>query len=223
MLGILLSLFLSNACTLKSGKQIDCSLISVNLEKKAIDVSALFNSIQPLFLETTDLSLIGAEPKIDFTETRIFIRSGKTLKVFDYEGRFLNNIGKAGSGNGEYSGISDFYINEKLERVEILDKSRRKIVSYNYDGEYLLEDPFDFWAVKMTRDNQNVLYIYSGNEKNAENSLNSTRLTTINTLHSIKLTAKGANSFIYQHLSTFTKTKRILFFSSLLMTLFIRW
>ncbi len=161
--------FVGGACSSNREKQVEFLPISVNLEKNTINLSVLFDRVRPVFLETNDSSLIGARPKISFTDDKIFIRSANTIKIFDFNGMFLKSIDKIGRGDGEYLAISDFYINEKTEQIEILDKRRKKILYYNYEGEYLDELSFGFWAIKMIRDAQNRLYVYSGYEKNNDN------------------------------------------------------
>jgi hypothetical protein len=129
----------------------------------------LFDSIKPIFFETTDHSLIGEYPNVIFTKKNIFIKTENSIKVFSPDGKYLNSINKRGNGKGEYTGISDFFINEELNRVEILDKRQKKVLYYNYNGEYIDEQPIGIWAIKIVRDSQNRLYTYSGYERDEDN------------------------------------------------------
>ena len=147
----------------------DYTTVSVDVEENSINLSELFDNIEPVYLETNDSSLIGDNPKISFTEKHIFIRSENTIKIFDFEGKFLKSIDKRGEGSGEYNNISDFYINKKLERIEILDKGQKKILNYTYDGEYLGNVSLGFRGTKIVRDAENSLYVYCGYVRDENN------------------------------------------------------
>lgn len=166
---ILAFTLISKSCDYKEVKSIDYSLISVRLEKNEINLSTIFDNLKPLFLETNDSSLIGEIPNIKFTDNLIFIRTANTIKIFDYEGVFLRNIDHIGNGPGEYVGISDFCINEQLERIEILDKSQKRIMLYDYYGNFIESIKLDFWAIKMFRSSPDSLYVYSGYERDNDN------------------------------------------------------
>lgn len=143
--------------------------VSVNLEEKSIKLSELFETIMPVYMETNDSSLIGENPKVLFTKRYIFIRTNNTIKIFDFEGKFLRSIDRKGEGSEEYIGISDFYVNEKPERIEILDTRQKKVLSYNYDGEFLGDVSLSFWGNEITRDAENNLFVYSGYDRNEDN------------------------------------------------------
>lgn len=166
---ILTILCLGGSCTQKKNNTADYHQINVELNNNTIYLSSLFDSIKPVFFETNEYSLIGENPNVYYTEKNIFIKSDFSIKIFNEYGSYLNNINKRGNGNGEYTSISDFLINEKLNRVEIFDKRQKKILYYNYNGEYIDEQPINFWAIKILRDSQNRLYTYSGYERDEEN------------------------------------------------------
>lgn len=166
---ILIILSLGGSCTKKDNKLIDSHLINIELNNNPMYLSSLFDSIKPVFFETNKSSLIGENPNVIFTEKATFIKSDNNIKIFNPDGKYLNNIKKTGNGNGEYTAISDFFINEPLNRVEILDKRQKKILYYNYNGEYIDDQFIAIWAIKIFRDAQNRLYIYSGYERDESN------------------------------------------------------
>lgn len=146
------------------------SHIPVDLNKNKIELSSLFKDIKPIILETSDEALIDMMPLVKFTNTHIFIRSDNSIKIFDFEGRFVKSINKYGAGPEEYTGISDFNVDRKKNHLEILDKSKKKIMTYNTDGDYIQETPLDFWALKMIRNNMDGnIYTYSGYERDEDN------------------------------------------------------
>src|SRR5690554_282073 len=128
---ILTILCLGGSCTQKKNNKADYHQINVELNNNTIYLSSLFDSIKPVFFETNEYSLIGENPNVYYTEKNIFIKSDFSIKRFNEYGSYLNNINNRGNGNGEYTSISDFLINEKLNRVEIFDKRQKKILYYN--------------------------------------------------------------------------------------------
>ncbi|WP_313382344.1 6-bladed beta-propeller [Proteiniphilum saccharofermentans] len=162
-------LILGNNCTQKENEPLGSQLISVELTDGPIYLSNLFDTIKPIFFETNDSSLIGADPNVIFTDKSIFIKSDNTVKIYDYTGKYLNNIDKKGNGIGEYTTISDFCINEKSNQVDILDKRQKKILSYDFNGAYIDSKPINIWAIRIFRDDLSRLYIYSGNERDNDN------------------------------------------------------
>lgn len=166
----LVILFIATACNSSDNdvKQ-EFVTVSVSIEENSINLSELFESIEPILLETNDSSLIGEYPELSFTDNLIFIKTDNKIKIFDFEGRFLKSIDKKGNGSGEYMGISDFYINEQSKRIEVLDKRQKKILNYNYDGDFLDDLSLNYWGGKIIRDSQNRLYVYSGYERDEDN------------------------------------------------------
>ena len=159
----------ATACSVSNTDENDYITIPVNLKENALNLSMLFDSIEPIYLETCELSLVGNDPKIFFTESIILVGSHNKIDFFDFKGKFLRSINKKGNGYGEYIAIDDFYINEEIQRIEILDKKQKKILYYNYNGEYLDNLSLGFWALKIIRDSQNYLYVYSGYDRDGDN------------------------------------------------------
>lgn len=143
--------------------------INIDLEDSTIHLSDVFSSVKVVPLQTTDLSLITDGAQLKFSNQFIFIESNKSVKLFDYEGNFIQNFERKGNGVGEYLGISDFCIDEPSKKIEILDKRQKKIFQYDYKGNYLGEIPLNFWALKFIRNANNDLFIYNGNERDNDN------------------------------------------------------
>jgi hypothetical protein len=83
------------------------------------------------------------------------------LFIFDSTGRYVNRIAKVGQGPGEYTYISDFLINTKKKRIEMLSPYRQ-IFCYDYEGNFIEnirfsdEVPF-FLKMKYIDDNDWVI------------------------------------------------------------------
>lgn len=150
-------------------KSNDFLQINVDLEDNAIHLSDIFSSLKVVPLQTTDSSLIADRTQLKFSNQFIFIESNQSIKLFDYEGNFIQDFGRKGSGAGEYLGISDFCIDEQSKKIEILDKRQKKIFQYDYEGNYLGEIPLNFWALKFIRNTNNDLFVYNGNERDNDN------------------------------------------------------
>lgn len=157
------------SCNPKLDNNLEYTQISVDLLKGKIGLSSILTNVEPIFLETNDQSLIGMSPKIQFTNNLIFIRSDNAIKVFNFEGEFVRNIENIGRGPGEYVRISDFYINEYSKRIEILDKSQKKILSYSFEGEYIEDINLNLWSSSITINHEGSLIVYSGNERDDDN------------------------------------------------------
>ncbi len=166
---ILISLCVTYSCSKKESEALEYQLIDIELENNPIYLSSLLNGIKPILFETNESSLVGEAPNLIFTKESIFIKSNSTIIQFDSEGKYINTINKRGNGAGEYTAISDFFINEELNRVEILDKRQKKVLYYNYNGEYIHDQQIGVWAIKIFRDSENRLYIYSGYERDEDN------------------------------------------------------
>ena len=71
------------------------------------------------------LILLGYHPS-----DQIFIFSMHT-------GKFIKKIDKKGRGPGEYMFASDFYVDEELEHIEILNSSHKQIFKYKLNGDFI--------------------------------------------------------------------------------------
>jgi len=107
---------------------------------KKILVNDIFEKISLISLETTERSLLGNIAKIDIDEERFFIqnsyRNDKFVYSFDFQGKFLNQIGYRGQGPGEMLFPECFALNKKEKEVWLVDNFK-EIYKYNYEGRYI--------------------------------------------------------------------------------------
>jgi hypothetical protein len=115
--------------------------IKLNPEKnKMIQVNELFEKISLINLETTDRSLLSDIPKIEIDEDRFFIQNNykndKFVYSFDFQGKFLGQIGTKGQGPEEMLFPASFALDKKNKEIWLVDNNNNKINKYDYKGEY---------------------------------------------------------------------------------------
>ena len=103
-------------------------------EQLEIRTSDIFKYVKTIILETSDECIIGRVSEMQIFDMKIYIldRIGRSLLVFDMEGRFIRRIGRLGRGPGEYASILDFTIDTANKRIFISDG--RRIHKYTVDG-----------------------------------------------------------------------------------------
>ena len=114
-------------------------------------------------LETTNDCLIGKELKIQsirVTNTDIFIVEWDNIYRFRKDGKFLNKIGQRGEGPKEYVTMESIAINEKEQEFLAYDITKKKILYYKYNGEFVREIDFPQVSEIALLDN-NALACYS--------------------------------------------------------------
>ncbi len=103
-------------------------------------VSSITEDIKYIPIETHPDGLFsGNSPlKIIFKNDRILIfdkRRANALLMFDMDGRFLQKIGKRGSGPGEYNVLSSYTADDNY--IYLLDASKSMVLTYDYKGNYI--------------------------------------------------------------------------------------
>lgn len=106
--------------------------IDVDNVKEQIDLSSLIeDEMEAIKLETNDSCLISKIQQIAYVDNRIYISDGisQTIYAFDKAGKFIRQIGKKGSGPGEYVHLGSFQV--LGEHVYMMDDSTCKLYDYN--------------------------------------------------------------------------------------------
>lgn len=128
---------LLGACTEPSIKQ-GCELnleVAMKMEKRIL-LSELSDSLECVFLETNDSSLLGNRAYLLYANREnLFIKSGNVVYRFDQEGRFLNKIGQRGNAPEEYNSIHSASIDEDNERL-LFYVGQKKVQFWGYDGSF---------------------------------------------------------------------------------------
>lgn len=113
-------------------------IIKASLNEVNISISDLFESARVVPLETTDNSLIMSLKKIIYYNNQLYIFDDKLsgVFIFDKNGKFINKIVRVGQGEGEYTLIYDFVINEAENQIEMLSPFGA-IYCYDLEGAFL--------------------------------------------------------------------------------------
>jgi len=140
---ILISFLFACSCQYKNRQMPENKGIVVDLdvyEDKNFKASDIFKNCRTIILETKIECLIGNISDIQVYDGKIFIHDktiGKSLLVFDMNGKFICRIGNFGRGPGEYSNINDATIDQDNKVVYVLDSHRKILLKYSLEGEYI--------------------------------------------------------------------------------------
>lgn len=140
--------------------------ISIDIEKsKKTLTSEMFDSIRYIILEDKEKSLIKNVNKIEIDNNNIYIMdSFNKLLCFDKNGNYLNNIGKIGQGPGEYIKIFDFTLDKNLNEILILDRTEKKIIHYNLNGNFKSQSNIKVMASQISILDNNFLLFSGGSD-----------------------------------------------------------
>lgn len=100
----------------------------------------LIDSVELVSFEVSDSALLGYPVFVNYTTDKIYIignESGAGIKVFDCQGKYLNQIGQKGRGPGEYLNVLGW--NVWRDTVYIGDYMQNKLLVYRSDGQLLSE------------------------------------------------------------------------------------
>ena len=97
--------------------------------------SCFATSVTYVPLETKTNCLVGMISKIDLNESVIAISDSKKILLFNWQGKFLRQIGRTGKGPGEYILVMDFLL--KGNDIYITSTGKTAIIKYSIDGKFL--------------------------------------------------------------------------------------
>lgn len=88
-------------------------------KKESLLLSDAVAKIDVVSLEVTDQSILGDINQAVVTTHNIWVSHSKEAFVYRFsrEGKFLNKVGKVGQGPGEYSQLSQFFVDEIQKEV----------------------------------------------------------------------------------------------------------
>ena len=95
----------------------------------------------------------------------VFSKGNQQISVFAADGKFLNNVGAHGSGDGEYSEVSDIVVNRR--KVYVFDNAAQKMLVYGLDGQLLntIDSKFSFRSFAKA---DNGFWLYACHRSNNE-------------------------------------------------------
>lgn len=136
--------------------------------------------VRYLPLETTNECLVGGIiSKLESDDLSIFIfdyYNRQVLRFSQKDGSFLNTFGTRGRGPGEYMSISDMSLNRNKKEVCLIDNGNLKYLYYNYDGQFLREDPLYYFYEKVEFVGDYMVQDTWRNENTMVPTLNNNRL-----------------------------------------------
>jgi len=114
------------------------NVINVDLKKpQKTSIFDYFKHIELIPLETNENSLISRIAKVIFHQNRYYILNGsRGVYVFDEDGRFILKIVRIGRGPGEYTSLSDMFINPFTGNIDLLTPWG-SIHSYDLQGNHV--------------------------------------------------------------------------------------
>lgn len=93
-----------------------------------------------LYSESAE-SKIGMIEDIKQIEDTLFIQGDNSIYLFKTDGSFIRKINRKGRGHGEYLNLTHFDIGRN--RIHVLDVDLRRILVYNFNGDYIRQVQFD--------------------------------------------------------------------------------
>ena len=146
---IVFILFLYSCDGKKANKQFisdnSPKMLSLNFLESALVDSLFFKGLQVVFLETNHSSFHKKVDKVFIDKDKIFVfdKSMSKVIVYDSLGRYLSNIHNIGRRPTEYSSVNDVFVDIKTKLIHLLCDYPFKIMSYNYDMQFVKETKID--------------------------------------------------------------------------------
>lgn len=136
-----------------SNLRIEGDLVTLQVKSaKETLASEVFDSLSYVVLDdSSEECLIGEVDKLECVDTLLFIMDLKRKLIHKYnnEGTFLSSIGSVGNGPGEYIGLTDFSVDSEKQEVLVLDRIGRRILIYDFDGNFLYKMPIEVMASRI--------------------------------------------------------------------------
>lgn len=142
--------------------------VEVNIAKK-INLSDFSHNIEYIRLRSNDSIFIGNIAKMISIDNQIFIFDDKVNRILIYNknGEFKAQINKTGRGPGESLSILDFLVDSINKSIEIWDNGNRKIIKYDYTGNFLNERSLPLPNIaNFGKFSDNSYVLFAGNHPN---------------------------------------------------------
>ncbi len=128
----------------------DYEVLKINPEEThEVYFRELFSRAEFVKLNTPSDNILGKPEKIKIKSNRIYVLDtfqSRGLYVFDINGNYLFSILNHGRGPGEFQEPTDFFIDQKNERIIIYDLSLTRLSFYDLNtGVHLYDEPLPFY------------------------------------------------------------------------------
>ncbi|WP_375447900.1 6-bladed beta-propeller [uncultured Fibrella sp.] len=119
----------------KNGK---LTSISVDISLKGIvNYSDIFSNIDYKILSSPKGILVGKVDKLVNADSLFFLKSNGKIFIFTYTGQFLSKIDQQGEAPNQYRAITDFIVDTKNKKVQVLDNHSFSVFEFNYKGQLI--------------------------------------------------------------------------------------
>lgn len=103
-----------------------------------VNLSEIAEDIEYVVLESSPECMLGTEIGLQVTVLNDYLLvhdHNNVMRVFDRQGKYLNDVGKMGEGPEEYFQLNKYYIDEGRGEIYILSLDSKCIV-YGFDGKF---------------------------------------------------------------------------------------
>ena len=172
---LLLILLGLNIGSCKVDQKQDVLRITVQKKTQPLNISQSVSSCELIPIEAKYGNLVSEiELLLVYKENIIVadVSKSKKLLILNHQGKLIGLIHNIGHGPFEYTGITDFTIDETKNAILILDRSSRKLIWYSLEGLPLMEKKFDLIVDEIAANSNRTIICYSPNSDNfAENQV----------------------------------------------------
>ncbi len=173
-LGVFLCLFFES-CISERNDTISDSVIVINPFLKE-DFEPVIEIKKIVKLESKpDLPLVSPFWTIEFVNDKFYIADAFRgyFYIFNNDGKFLERVGKLGSGPGEFTTIFDLDFDPFDSVFVVFAHNDRKVLRYNLDGKFVNEFYIDFFAKELIPlENGFIFYVdFNSSEINDEKNI----------------------------------------------------
>ena len=107
---------------------------------------------------------VGGLQKLKIVKDRLVLSDYQTSQIVIFSmrtGAVIEKINKKGNGPDEYNRIDDFYVDEALQYIEVLDGATQKVLRYDLTGKFIKSTklPFGFNSFSKIKGD----YVFSKN------------------------------------------------------------
>lgn len=136
-------------CSCRQKHVDNANVMTVNVDLKAqIPIKDIVTDVEFVRLEDTGDVLIGSVWELFITENHIIVvdkLDSKSIFIFNRQGKFEALIDKIGKGPQEYVSISAVALTPDEQKIAVLDNSGQKVLYYDMGGQYVSNQPIDFY------------------------------------------------------------------------------
>ncbi|UJP66823.1 6-bladed beta-propeller [Mongoliitalea daihaiensis] len=119
-----------------------------HFKKGSLDIRTVVDKPTYIKLNQSEGYFITEVDKLHITDKFIYVldlAGSHHVYVFTLDGDFVTRIGTIGDGPEEYRRLADFFVNEQ-EQVVLLDRQRKRLFTYTFQGELLSIKSINFRA-----------------------------------------------------------------------------